>query len=283
MGCGSSAAAVHAKYLQEKENKTAGDVVDLASQAKQFEATGNFERQKKCLDKAYKELEICYGEEYMDDHVDVAVCLVDLASAYGNLGDQAHELVVKWGSLDAKEIAKATKFVDFLLRNGVMPPMLDDVGHVEKVDKSLHRAVDGCIEKQRKSLQRSLAIRKRHYGPEHWQVGTTLFALGMACRGYDDIDSTDTCKKSFEAALRIKEGFYGTLYHPEIDKCFFNIGVACKAMGELPQAIEAFQQSLAIRMELYGESHAMAYEAQDQIDSTMQDLQNGASGGNWMT
>ena len=59
---------------------------------------------------------------------------------------------------------------------------------------------------KRDLLERALRIKERHYGPDHFQVTSTLASLGNA---HGDLGDATKKRDFLERALRIKERHYG--------------------------------------------------------------------------
>ena len=64
----------------------------------------------------------------------------------------------------------------------------------------------GDTARKKALLERALAIKERHYGPEHPEVAITLFNLGIA---YGDLGDTARKKALLERALVIFEHAFG--------------------------------------------------------------------------
>jgi tetratricopeptide (TPR) repeat protein len=92
----------------------------------------------------------------------------------------------------------------------------------------LNYITDGCRslgnrerERERELLERALAIKERHYGPDHPQVATTLISLGNA---YGSLADTQKSRELLERALAINERHYGP-DHPNVAVILTNLGI----------------------------------------------------------
>ena len=73
----------------------------------------------------------------------------------------------------------------------------------------------GDYAKARDVLERALAINERTYGPDHVELGITLWNLAMAHGRLGDYEKK---RKILERALAINESFYGP-DHSETADC----------------------------------------------------------------
>jgi tetratricopeptide (TPR) repeat protein len=109
----------------------------------------------------------------------------------------------------------------------------------------------GNAEKERELLERALAIKERHYGPDHPEVATTLNSLGWA---HYKLGETQKSRELLERALAIKERHYG-LDLPEVAGTLNNLGWAYYKLGETQKSRELLERALAIKERHYGPDH----------------------------
>jgi tetratricopeptide (TPR) repeat protein len=257
MGSGSSAKA---REKLDKAAQLGREVADLGNLAQREAATGNYDRQKKVLDKALKVQERAYGEYNLDDHYEVSQTYERLAGAYDNLYAELKELLSNSSNLSGAQTELLRKRCDFGLRQQVVPPKLR-----EPDVETAERLVDVYLLRRRELLEKALKIQEKHYGRHHHQVGIACYNLGMALSEFDDVDSSKRQYAVLSRALKIKEGFYGSC-HPEIDKIHFALGQANEAMGDSNASRQHFMTSLEIRRQLYGYDHSLTLDVQSAID-----------------
>ena len=102
-------------------------------------------------------------------------------------------------------------------------------------------------------LERSLAIKEKHFGPDHPQTGTILINLGNAYGNFGDYEKK---RQMLERALAISEKHFGP-DHPQTGITVFNLAVVYSSPDSLPKAIELMTRAYQIFSQFpgYGESH----------------------------
>ena len=91
-------------------------------------------------------------------------------------------------------------------------------------------------------LQKVLAIKEQHFGEHHWQVGTTLNALAIACAKLKD---PRTHEDLLDRALKIFQEHFGE-DHFTVAKTLVNIGRAYHHLGKYEKADDFWERSRLI-------------------------------------
>ncbi|WP_265036056.1 tetratricopeptide repeat protein [Wolbachia endosymbiont (group A) of Anomoia purmunda] len=109
----------------------------------------------------------------------------------------------------------------------------------------------GNPRRQKELLERALAIKEKHYEPDHFEVAITLANLGTA---YGALGDPQKQKELLEQALPIFEKHYGS-GHFQVAIILGSLGTAHYALGDPQKAKELFEQGLAIKEKHYGPDH----------------------------
>jgi len=119
-------------------------------------------------------------------------------------------------------------------------------------------------------LERALAIKERHYGPEHVEVAKTLVSLANALGALGD---TRQRKALLEKALAIEEKHYGP-EHVEVAKTLVSLANALGALGDTRQAKAMLEKALAIEEKHYGPEHVEVANTLVNLATALGDLGN---------
>jgi Tfp pilus assembly protein PilF len=101
------------------------------------------------------------------------------------------------------------------------------------------------------AYERTLAIGKAAYGPDHPTVATRVNNLGLVLQDLGDLTGA---RVAFERALAIDEAAYGP-EHPRVAIRVNNLGGVLPDLGDLAGARAAFERALAIDEAAYGPEH----------------------------
>jgi len=179
---------------------------------------------------------IILERHYGPDHVEVAITLVNLGTAYGDLGD-------------------AKQMKAFLERALIIQEWHYGPDHVEvaRTLTNLGNAYGdlGDMKQKKALLERALIIKERHYGPDHVEVGITVFNLSIA---YYVLHQLDTARNICQRALTI----FGTQKHPHEE-------TARRALQEINQQYQREQQHSVLSLVIAGQ-----FLAQGNINAAIQ-------------
>ena len=100
-------------------------------------------------------------------------------------------------------------------------------------------------------LEKALAIKEKHYGPEHVEVADTLYELGIVFIYMDDCNRS---KQLLEKALAIKEKHYDP-EHVEVAHSLHQLGKAYRHLGDYNRSKRLLEKALAIKEKHYGPEH----------------------------
>ncbi|HEY5923677.1 MAG TPA: serine/threonine-protein kinase [Kofleriaceae bacterium] len=112
-------------------------------------------------------------------------------------------------------------------------------------------ALQGKFDEAITTLEKSLAIRAKHYGEIHQLVASTRMNLANALAASD---RKPEALKQFQQALVVNERLFGTDAHP-VANVLGNMGMLLQETGRLDEARSALDRALVIREKLLGADH----------------------------
>lgn len=110
----------------------------------------------------------------------------------------------------------------------------------------------GMFDQTRRMLERSLSIRKKHFGSEHWLVAENLNELGGLSLYSGD---PQRAEELFRQALNMRRKLAGATESPEIATSLNDLGCALRQEGRLDEAEKLQREALAMRRRLLGNEH----------------------------
>jgi len=193
---------------------------------------GNTHAAKELWGRTFVIKEHHYGKE----HVEVALTLVNLANAYGDLGDVRQKKTLLEKALAIFEAHYGKEHVGVAITLVNLANAYGDLGDV----------------RQKKALlEKALAIFEAHYGKEHVDVARILVNLAAA---YGDLGDARQQKALLEKALTIQEAYYGK-EHVEVARTLVNLATAYGALGDVQQKKTLLEKALAIQEAHLGKEH----------------------------
>ncbi len=99
-------------------------------------------------------------------------------------------------------------------------------------------------------MHRALDLKVRRLGPDDPDVAFTLAVLGQNDHRGGDLASAE---ERFRRVLAIRRAEYGERVHPELATAVNNLGIALADGGRPDEARPHYEESLAMRRELFGE------------------------------
>ena len=173
---------------------------------------------------------------YGQDHVKVAITLMNLGNAYGDLGDYEKKKALLERALQIQESHYGQDHVE--------------VGQTLMNLGNAYRGL-GDYEKQKALLERALIIFEAHYGKDHVSVASTLTNLGTAYGSFGDYEKQ---KALLERALIIDEAHYGK-DHVEVARTLGNLSNAYGSFGDYGKQKALLERVLIIDEAHYGQDH----------------------------
>ena len=173
---------------------------------------------------------------YGQDHVKVAITLMNLGNAYGDLGDYEKKKALLERALQIQESHYGQDHVNVAITLTNLGVALGDLGDYEN---------------QKALLERALTIDEAHYGKDHVEVAKTLNNLGTA---YGSLGDYEQQKALLERALIIKESHYDP-DHVEVAITLTNLGKATGDLGDYENQKTLLERALTIEEAHYGQDH----------------------------
>merc|ERR1712051_592321 len=183
---------------------------------------GDVQTQKQFLHRSLQIKEQHFGV----GHINTAVTLNNLATAYSELGDVQEEKVLLERSLDIKERHYGKHSVQTTAALVNLAGVYSELGEVSR---------------GRDLLESALEIEERHYGAGHVETAITLNNLALACGEGGDVQRMQDL---LVQCLTIKENHFGS-HHQELCLTLANLGMACGALGQNVEAQRTCERAVA--------------------------------------
>jgi hypothetical protein len=163
-------------------------------------------------------------------HPKTLVILNNLALVYGDLGKikEQHSLL--------KKISHAASFEQKLVNSNNLAVVYSKLGDIHI---------------QRALLEETLWKEKYYYGPDHWQIATTLNNLAVA---YGELGDEKKGLSLFEQAQQILKD-NDDEDHRKMADIQHNIAIAYGKLGDVSRQCNMLEQALANEEEHYGKNH----------------------------
>jgi serine/threonine-protein kinase len=226
------------------------------------------------LRKDLLEVALRYYQTFVDQHREDRALQVELARAYGRVGDITAEIGSKPRALEArrKEMAIWAELAESAPDDGKIQSALGASHfHVGVIERQLGRTAEALA-----SYERALAIAERiaaeHPGvPAQQELGKTLAARGNVL---SDLGRHDDAMASYERTLAVYQRLAATNpanpgYQDRLASAYNNIAVAQIKVRHVAEAVAAFERAREIRERVaaarptvvqYQKNLAMAYK-----------------------
>ncbi|MCP3140562.1 tetratricopeptide repeat protein [Pyxidicoccus xibeiensis] len=109
----------------------------------------------------------------------------------------------------------------------------------------------GKHEQARQAFEHALALRKKVWGPEHWEVASTLHNLGLL---FQSMGRVDEALEAHTLSLELRKKVLGP-EHPRVAESLRDLGTTLQEMGRFEEALEAQARALALKQKVLGSEH----------------------------
>lgn len=109
----------------------------------------------------------------------------------------------------------------------------------------------GKHEQARQAFEHALALRKKVWGPEHWEVASTLHNLGLL---FQSMGRVDEALEAHTLALELRKKVLGP-EHPRVAESLRDLGTTLQEMGRFEEALEVQARALALKQKVLGAEH----------------------------
>ena len=225
--------SINAREIKKVEQSAElAETIELSNQVIQLYQAGKYLQALPLAQRALSLAEKTWGPS----HLDVANCLINLASLYFSLEDYAHAEPLLQRALAIREKALGTQHPDVAYS-------LTNLGDLYRAKGDYLRAEE--------LLKRALTMYEHAFGPEHANLATTLNGLGLLCIAKGEFNLAETY---YRRGLAISQKAFGP-DHPTIALWLNNIGQVLYERREYERAEQFLTRALAIREKAFGPEH----------------------------
>ena len=164
----------------------------------------------------------------------------------------------------------------------LMPHVIATSGHTERAEAALGKTglllnrlglnlrTSGELEDGLRYCERSLRLSESYYGEIHPSVAMRVNSLGIL---HQDLGQLEVARDCYQRAIRICEKVYGpvsqavftSVHSSMLTMPVRNLCTVLEAMGDLTAAKTAYEQALAIHMQVHGRHHAIVAECANNL------------------
>lgn len=123
----------------------------------------------------------------------------------------------------------------------------------------------GRYDLARPLLERAVALRNRHYGPNHLETASSLDHLGILLCDEGHYDAADS---TLRRALRIRTDRIGP-DHPLVAHTQYHLAYALRRQGNYAEAETLYREGLAIRRQHFGNDHPLTVASMSSLGTVL--------------